>query len=101
MPVCRGWPLDVRRWRGKIVRVLTDVHAPRRDKRHLKGLRRGDPRAMDAVFRDYQPRLLTFCRHLLGNQQEAEDVVQQTFLAAAERLPGSDHVESLGAWLFT
>ena len=30
----------------------------------------------------YQPRLLAFCRHMLGSQEDAEDVLQEVFAAA-------------------
>ena len=30
----------------------------------------------------YQPRLLAFCRHMLGSQEDAEDVLQEVFTAA-------------------
>jgi RNA polymerase sigma factor (sigma-70 family) len=67
----------------------------------LRRLRGGDQSALDEIYRAYQPRLLTFCRHVLGNAQEAEDAVQQTFLAAHITLPYERLGNSLGAWLFT
>lgn len=38
-----------------------------------------DVEAFDSWYRETAPRLLAFLRHLLGNEQAAEDVMQETF----------------------
>jgi RNA polymerase sigma factor (sigma-70 family) len=68
---------------------------------HMRRMREAEPYAIEELYREYQPRLLSFCRHMLGNQQEAEDAVQLTFLAAHVQLPHADIETSVGAWLFT
>ncbi|HEX6945430.1 MAG TPA: RNA polymerase sigma factor, partial [Casimicrobiaceae bacterium] len=75
--------------------------ALRDESRHMRLLRGGDPHAVDELYRDYQPRLLAFCRQLLGSQEEAEDAVQLTFLAAHVQLPHEPLDTNVGAWLFT
>ena len=44
--------------------------------------RRGHHGAFEALVQRYQPRLLAFCRHMLGSQEDAEDVLQEVFTAA-------------------
>jgi DNA-directed RNA polymerase specialized sigma24 family protein len=39
----------------------------------------GNAEAFDALYRETAPRLKIFLRHLLANEQAAEDVVQETF----------------------
>lgn len=68
---------------------------------HMRRLREADPQAIEELYREYHPRLLSFCRHLLGDAEEAEDVVQLTFLAAHVQLPHERIQTSVGAWLFT
>jgi RNA polymerase sigma factor (sigma-70 family) len=67
----------------------------------MRRMREAEPQAIEELYREYQPRLLSFCRHMLGNQQEAEDAVQLTFLAAHVQLPHERIETSVGAWLFT
>lgn len=71
------------------------------ERRLLRGLARHDPAAAEELYRTYQPRLHAYCRQVLGDAQEAEDVVQQTFLAAHVSLPADDPSTRVDAWLFT
>ena len=48
----------------------------------LARVRGGDDTAFEALYDAYHGRLLTFCQHMLGSREEAEDVLQHTFMAA-------------------
>jgi RNA polymerase sigma-70 factor, ECF subfamily len=50
----------------------------------------GDGAAFDALYRDSGPRLRAFLRHLLPGEQEAEDVLQDTFTQIWRRPQGFD-----------
>lgn len=63
-------------------------------------IRRGDQRAFDDLYARYQPPVLSLCRQLTGNREDAEDAVQHTFLAAHRRIAGSDEQLELRPWLF-
>jgi DNA-directed RNA polymerase specialized sigma24 family protein len=39
----------------------------------------GDAQAFEAWYRETAPRLRAFLRHLTGNEQAAEDVMQETY----------------------
>jgi RNA polymerase sigma factor (sigma-70 family) len=69
---------------------------------HLVGLiRAGRPAAFEAAYDRHHRAILSFCRHMLGDAQEAEDAVQHAFLAAYNDLISSDKQIHLRAWLFT
>ncbi len=49
------------------------------DRELCKKIGNGNAEAFDAWYRETAPRLLVFLRHLLANEQAAEDVMQETF----------------------
>ena len=63
--------------------------------------RRGDPTAFDALVRRYLPGALVAAERLLGDRTEAEDLVQDAFLRALDRLPMLDPGRPFGPWFFT
>ncbi len=71
------------------------------DARLVALVRERNPAAFEAVYNRHHRAILSFCRHMLGDPQEAEDAVQQTFLAAYSDLISSDKPIHLRAWLFT
>jgi RNA polymerase sigma factor (sigma-70 family) len=64
-------------------------------------VRAGDDVAFEALYDAYHRRLLTFCQHMLGSREEAEDVVQHTFLAAYRCLRAGYDVVAVKPWLYT
>ena len=78
----------------RLVRMSTDA-------RLVELIRDRQPAAFEVLYDRYHRPVLSFCRHLLGDQQEAEDAVQQTFLAAWADLMRSDKPILLRGWLFT
>lgn len=60
----------------------------------------GDEKAKTHFFVTYRERLYRDCVYLLGYQDpEAEDVVQETFITAFEKLPEFEFRSSLSTWL--
>ena len=64
-------------------------------------VRAGDERAFELVFDRYHRSLLAFCRRMLASDEEAEDALQHTFMAAYRALRSSDRPILLKAWLYT
>jgi RNA polymerase sigma factor (sigma-70 family) len=64
-------------------------------------LSEGAESALTAVFRDEWPRLIGAALRIVGDLQTAEDVVQETLLAALDRWPLQGVPERPGAWLMT
>jgi len=70
------------------------------DQALVQGLLRGDPEAQRTFDLTYRSRIYRACCHVLGYQDaEAEDVVQETFLAALQQLPSFQFRSSLYRWL--
>ncbi len=67
----------------------------------LARVRGGDDAAFEALYDAYHRRLLAFCQHMLGSREEAEDVLQHTFLAAYRSLRAGYEVVDLKPWLYT
>jgi RNA polymerase sigma factor (sigma-70 family) len=63
-------------------------------------VREGDERAFELVFDRYHPQLLSFCRHMLGGREEAEDALQQVFVSAHGHLVAHDRPVELRPWLY-
>jgi RNA polymerase sigma-70 factor (ECF subfamily) len=59
----------------------------------------GDPAALAAVFDQTAPRLLLLAAHVTPDAAAAEDVLQETFLAAMEAAPRWDDSRPLLPWL--
>jgi RNA polymerase sigma factor (sigma-70 family) len=60
----------------------------------------GDDLAFATLVRRLQPRLLAYCATILGNVQDADDAVQNTFIKAHDGLRGGDHVLAVRPWLY-
>ncbi len=66
----------------------------------LARFRSGDERALEAIFARYEGSLFQFLFGILRDHHLAEDVLQDTFVRALERLDGVDG-NHLKGWLFT
>jgi RNA polymerase sigma factor (sigma-70 family) len=62
--------------------------------------RNGEERAFEALYARHQAGILSFCRHMLGNREDGEDALQQTFLAAYRHLQSSGAPDHPRAWLY-
>lgn len=62
-------------------------------------LERRDPALLAEVFDVVAPRLLRLAIHLVGRVSQAEDLVQDTFVTALERLGGFDANRAVEPWL--
>jgi RNA polymerase sigma factor (sigma-70 family) len=71
------------------------------DERLVSQLRRGNELAFEVIFERHSGGILSFCRHMLGSPEEAEDVVQHTFAAAYHDLVEGEREIRLKAWLYT
>lgn len=66
----------------------------------LSRFRSGDERALEAIFERYETPVFQFLLGILRDHHRAEDVLQETFVRALERLDGVDP-DHLRGWLFT
>ncbi len=70
------------------------------DERLVDQVRRGNEQAFEAVYDRHHRGILSFCRHMLGSAEEAEDAVQQTFISAYDALGADRRDIRLKPWLY-
>lgn len=74
---------------------------PASDESILAAARAGDPEALDALLRQYQPRIYRFGLRMCRDAEDAKDVLQETLIAAARSLRGFRGTSSLSTWLYS
>jgi RNA polymerase sigma-70 factor (TIGR02960 family) len=67
---------------------------------HLRAARLGDERSFRALTDPYRRELQVHCYRILGSVQDAEDVLQETMLAAWRGLDEFGERSSLRTWLY-
>jgi RNA polymerase sigma factor (sigma-70 family) len=70
------------------------------DEKLVALIRRGHHGAFEALVQRYQPRLLAFCRHMLGSTEDAEDVLQEVFAASFNAICADDRPINARPWLY-
>ncbi|MFV9503499.1 MAG: RNA polymerase sigma factor [Oscillochloridaceae bacterium umkhey_bin13] len=66
----------------------------------LEGLRRQDPDACTCLVKRFAPLVYARALRLTGDPDEAEGILQTTFIKACEALPRFDGASSLGTWIY-
>ncbi len=94
-PATQALPLD----RGLPRRRLR-FQRLQRDERLVALIRAGDARAFDTLFSRYRPRLLAFCRGMVGSTEDAEDVLQEVFASAHRAMLADDREIAVKPWLY-
>jgi RNA polymerase sigma factor (sigma-70 family) len=70
------------------------------DERLIALTRSGRHEAFEALFSRYHSRLLGFCRHMLGSKEDAEDVLQEVFVAAFNAVRADERAINVRPWLY-
>ncbi len=85
--------VDVRNERSGALRLNFE------DRTLLPLARQGDPVALDRLMLLYLDRTFRIVFRMLGNREDAEDVVQETFARAHQRLSEFQGGSSFGTWV--
>ena len=64
------------------------------------GLRRGDERAFEQLYREFSDGVFHVAERMLGNAADAADVLQETFVAVFRRIETWRGEGSLKSWLY-
>ena len=60
---------------------------------------KGDRQAQYTLYKRYSDAMFNVCHRMLGNEAEAEDVLQESFIDVFRRLDSFRAESSLGAWI--
>lgn len=71
------------------------------DEELVAAVQSGDERALEALLARFQPHIYRFGMRMCRNPSDAEDVLQETLLAASRSVQGFRGASSLTTWLFT
>ena len=66
----------------------------------VERVRSGDVDAYDALVRRHLPRAHAVAYRLLGHREDAEDLVQDAFIQALDRIDSFDSERPFGPWFF-
>src|ERR1700691_6372418 len=66
----------------------------------VRRMQAGDEAAFAAIFKRHHAPLLSYCRHMLGDQDEGEDALQQAFIKAHQALRSGTAPRELRPWLY-
>ncbi len=70
------------------------------DERLVAFTRRGNTAAFETLVSRYESRLLSFCRHMLGCREDAEDVLQEVLAAAFNAILADERSLNVRPWLY-
>jgi RNA polymerase sigma-70 factor (ECF subfamily) len=74
---------------------------PRRERALVRAAQRGDAAALEALFRAHWPAAYRAAWFVIRDEQAAEDIAQEAFLAAVAALDRFDRRRPLAPWLRT
>ncbi len=80
---------------------MTETIAERTDEELAREARAGSRRSFDELARRYKRRLFVYLRPRLGSDEDAEDLVQETFLKLYRNIGGYDPAFKFSTWLYT
>jgi RNA polymerase sigma-70 factor, ECF subfamily len=87
---------------GKLTQAQLEARALQRteDDELIREAQRGDRTAFDSLVRRYDQSVLRLALHMLGNEQDAQDVHQEAFLKAYRHLGNFRFECSFYTWLY-
>jgi RNA polymerase sigma-70 factor (ECF subfamily) len=78
-----------------------DRDAKRREDHELvERTRRGEMEAFETLYRRHSPAVFGLALRMLQNRADAEDMIQEIFLQAYDRLPSFEGRSAFGTWLY-
>jgi RNA polymerase sigma factor (sigma-70 family) len=71
-----------------------------KDERLIALMRDGHERAFEVLVDRYNSRLLAFCHHMLSSKEDAEDVLQEVYVAAHNAILADERELNVRPWLY-
>ena len=69
------------------------------EKALLQGLKAGEPEACACMIKHYASRVYAIAIRMVNNKEEAEEVLQETFISACKNIKKFEGRSALGTWL--
>ena len=66
----------------------------------VRRLQNGEVDAFDTLFERFRRKLLAYVRGLVGDAQQSEDIVQETFVELAKKIQKIQPKKGVGPWLY-
>jgi RNA polymerase sigma-70 factor (ECF subfamily) len=70
------------------------------DRQLIRACLKGDRRAYGALLRRYQDPVFNYCKRMIRDPGQAEDIAQESFVRTFTRLERYDERYSFSAWIF-
>lgn len=80
--------------------VEHEARGERDDRAFIEALRRGEPRALAELVDHYGARIYNFAARMCRSDEDAKDILQETFLATMRGAAGFRGEARLSTWLF-
>lgn len=81
--------------------TVQKIRSSETDEGLVRQARAGSSSAMDELWRRYQRRLFLFVRRRVATEQDAEDIVQETFIKVMRYLDRFDECYRFCTWIYT
>lgn len=81
--------------------TVQEIRSSETDEGLVRQARAGSSSAMDELWRRYQRRLFLFVRRRVATEQDAEDIVQETFIKVMCYLDRFDEYYRFCTWIYT
>lgn len=85
---------------GRTVRQKRDMTSRRIDRDIISEIKQGNKERFREIERRYHEKLYFYLRHLIGYQEETEDVLQNVFIKAYEHLDSFDNRRAFSSWIY-
>ncbi|WP_420316864.1 RNA polymerase sigma factor [Ekhidna sp.] len=59
----------------------------------------GDQAAMSSLYGHYAKAMYNICRRMMGDEEEAKDMLQESFIDAFQKLPSLREVNTFSSWI--
>ena len=71
------------------------------DIRLIKGILNGDVKCFEALINKYEMKILKFIYYKVGQKEVAEDICQEVFITAYNKLNTFKYDYAFSSWLYT
>jgi RNA polymerase sigma-70 factor (ECF subfamily) len=83
-----------------LAKGLTDRYADMPETELVSRAQQGDELAFEAVYRRFSRTVYTVAHHMLGNHQDADEVLQETFIRIFKNLARLRSPQAFTAWVY-